>query len=322
MDNYCTPDRNARMAIAASEDTPSEVLEQLAQDEDADVRRRTASNPNTPPRILLSLGEEFPEEVIENPVFGLLLLEDFGSDSILLIFARSSTTSAQKLTELATTSSKKILTALAQNPNTPTSVLQQLFVRFRFTPNQDIYKAIAHNPNTPPELLDQFSNRLDLLADVARHPNTPASLLERLAAGDKNIRDLVRVHPNASTTALDIINFMEGKPETPAYILEKLVDHPSVDVRLRIAKHPNTSLSAFKKILNSCDRRSRWKIACHPYLSPLALETLVERLVDEHFQNPHLHQDYPSEFREALRAMRSYPNPTPKALKLLTYLPS
>lgn len=317
-------DRDRREAIAASE-TSVERLEQLAREPDVQVRKIVASNPNTPAEILLKLGEEFPDEVIENPMFSLLLLEDLGSsDAISLIFALSSSVSAQKLTELATHSNRKILIAVARNANTPASVLHQLFSKFRFTQNQDIYQALAYNPSTPPEALSHIVNHsnLRLLAEVARNPSAPASLLENLAASeDENIRRLVQVHPNISTTAIDIINFMDGKPEAPAYILERMAWHSSIQIRLRVASQVNTPLSAFQKIIDGCDQRSRWKIACYPNLSPLALEALAEKVVREHFQNPHLHPDYPPEFKAALHAMQNHPNRTSQVLRLLGDLP-
>ena len=35
-----------------------------------------ATNPNTPTEVLLNLGAEFPEQLLDNPVFFLLLLEN------------------------------------------------------------------------------------------------------------------------------------------------------------------------------------------------------------------------------------------------------
>ena len=65
MSDYRKLDQDARKAIAATEETPAEVLEQLAQDKDPEVRRAVAGSPNTPPKTLLKLGKEFPEEIFQ-----------------------------------------------------------------------------------------------------------------------------------------------------------------------------------------------------------------------------------------------------------------
>jgi hypothetical protein len=68
-----------KIALALAEDTPVEVLKQLSQDADREVRKTVASNPITPTEILLELGDEFSEIIINNPIFNLLLLEKANS---------------------------------------------------------------------------------------------------------------------------------------------------------------------------------------------------------------------------------------------------
>jgi hypothetical protein len=87
--------------LAASETTPPEVLVKLVRSDvklarivaknvaatpellaaltvstDEITRRNVAGNPNTPMEILWGLGEEFPEELIENPILSLWFLEN------------------------------------------------------------------------------------------------------------------------------------------------------------------------------------------------------------------------------------------------------
>jgi Leucine rich repeat variant len=69
---------NVEQARIAAEDvsTDPELLRELARSQDKDIRRAVAANPNTPADVLLRLGAEFPEQLVENPVFSLLLLEN------------------------------------------------------------------------------------------------------------------------------------------------------------------------------------------------------------------------------------------------------
>ena len=61
---------------AANENTPPERLRELARNSDALVRQKVAMNSNTPTEVLLDLGAEFPNELIDNSVFDLLVLEN------------------------------------------------------------------------------------------------------------------------------------------------------------------------------------------------------------------------------------------------------
>lgn len=56
--------------------TAPSILEELALHEDVEVRQAVARNPNTSLSILFQLGEEFPDEFFNNPVFPLLSLEN------------------------------------------------------------------------------------------------------------------------------------------------------------------------------------------------------------------------------------------------------
>lgn len=62
---------------AKNEDTSPKLLTQLASNKSKVVRQFVASNPNAPIGILRKLGQEFPEEVIANSIFNLLILEHF-----------------------------------------------------------------------------------------------------------------------------------------------------------------------------------------------------------------------------------------------------
>ena len=66
---------SARLA-AQNENADAELLEELASSKDKIVRQGVASNANTPVEILLKLGAEFPQELLDNPVFFLLILEN------------------------------------------------------------------------------------------------------------------------------------------------------------------------------------------------------------------------------------------------------
>src|SRR4051794_14802692 len=67
-------DLEQRILGAGNPTTPSQWLEQLAQDEDQAVRQAVAQNPNTPWKALEFLGQEFPHAFFANPIGPLQLI--------------------------------------------------------------------------------------------------------------------------------------------------------------------------------------------------------------------------------------------------------
>lgn len=63
-------------SLAKNPSTPAEKLEQLSHSCDAITRQYVTANPNTPTNILLKLGAEFPEQLIDNHVLPLLFLKN------------------------------------------------------------------------------------------------------------------------------------------------------------------------------------------------------------------------------------------------------
>lgn len=237
MSDYRKLDQDARKAIAATEETPAEVLEQLAQDKDPEVRRAVAGSPNTPTKTLLKLGKEFPEEIISNPIFSLLLLEN--PRFVSLALARSSTTSVETLIQLAETTDTEILEAIARNPNTPIAALEKIW-------NQPFYSSVkplaltrmVKDPKTPISVLERFihsSHNTDIMLarwDIASHPNLSPSALEILT--EKLIEDYAmfrqthqqlkdRIHPELRAA----FRAVRDHPNRTPKVLKLLTNLPS-----------------------------------------------------------------------------------------------
>ena len=128
---------------AQDENTAPEILAELANSYDKATRQYVAGNPNTPVKALEKLGDEFPDEITANPIFDLFFLENPESKFILLSLARSSTTSAEKLNQLANHQDRNILKAVAKNKNITLNILEK-FVTKEYQ-NENILEAIAKN---------------------------------------------------------------------------------------------------------------------------------------------------------------------------------
>ena len=64
--------------VAANPAAPASLLENLSHTADKAIRKALVANPATPPQLLMDLGSQFPEQLLENPVFDLLLVENPG----------------------------------------------------------------------------------------------------------------------------------------------------------------------------------------------------------------------------------------------------
>ena len=62
--------------LAQSKTTSPKTLTELAKYGDYQIRRSIVNNPNTPTETLFDLGAEFPEDLLNNAMFSLLLLEN------------------------------------------------------------------------------------------------------------------------------------------------------------------------------------------------------------------------------------------------------
>jgi hypothetical protein len=66
----------AQRLLAANPATAPEVLRELSQSDDRAIRQAVAGNPNVPIEVFWKLLMEFPSEIIKNPIFPLIRLEN------------------------------------------------------------------------------------------------------------------------------------------------------------------------------------------------------------------------------------------------------
>jgi hypothetical protein len=62
--------------IAKNPNADPELLRKLASGAYEKIRESVAGNPNTPTDVILDLGANFPKQMLNNPVFPLLMLEN------------------------------------------------------------------------------------------------------------------------------------------------------------------------------------------------------------------------------------------------------
>ncbi|MGF1487865.1 MAG: hypothetical protein ACFBSE_12310 [Prochloraceae cyanobacterium] len=111
--------------------TPAEILRKLSDSKNNTIGKDVTINPNTPKDILFNLGAKFPEQLLSNPVFDLLLLENH---NLLSDLPRNTLKKLLYLPEVpkyflkwvSQRSDLELLRIILNNPNTPRNILERL----------------------------------------------------------------------------------------------------------------------------------------------------------------------------------------------------
>jgi hypothetical protein len=136
--------------VAENPVAPAELLKVLATSTDEAIKQSVTANPNTPIENLMTLGAKYPKLLRENPIFDLLLLENF---NFLEQMPPETLVGLLSLPEILEKLARKPLSRLdlhvrvelAKNPNTPINILEIL----AHDQDQDVRSFVAENPNTP-----------------------------------------------------------------------------------------------------------------------------------------------------------------------------
>jgi len=203
---------------------PLEVLERLAQDPDAGVRREVAGNVNTPPSVLTRLAQD-PDVWVRLGV------------------AENANTPPAVLTRLAQDPDVWVRLGVAENVNTPPSALPRLAQ----DPEWCVRQGVAWNVNTSPSVLTRLAQDPEWCVRrmVAENVNTPPVILARLAQD-----------PNA-----DVRRGVAGNVNTPPAVLTRLAQDPDVWVRLGVAENANTPPSLLARLAQDSDADVRRRAA-------------------------------------------------------------
>ena len=197
--------------LLESDNTSPEMIEELAEDEDPEVRYEVAKHPNTPADILRKLAEDanwkVRYEVAMNPKTPVDILKKLADDK-----------------------DEDVRRAVAKHPNTPADILRKL------AKDEDsrVRYGVAINPKIPADILKKLADDENdgIRREVSENPNTPIEALRKLAEDkDKNVREKVAKNP-----------------KTPIDILRNLAGDGDPDVRREVVRNPNTPVDVLRKL--------------------------------------------------------------------------
>ncbi|MBD2577073.1 HEAT repeat domain-containing protein [Oscillatoria sp. FACHB-1406] len=262
--------RSQQLDTARNSDTSPQQLRELSYSSDKQTRQLVAANPNTPTEVLLDLGAEFPKELLNNPVFTLIWLEQpdlvrvmpestlaklIECKAVPLFLLEQATNHPERrireraiakipvesLPALVNNTYEDIRIQLAEHPQVAIAILEQL------AKDESIWvrATVASRRQTPIPVLEALAKdtEREVRRAVAPHPSLPVPILERLALeSDREIRWPVAAHP-----------------QTPLPSLEILAKDSDGQVRCAVAKNPNASVELLAQLQNDKNASvSRW----------------------------------------------------------------
>ncbi len=227
--------------VAASSTTNPDLLRELALFNDEKTREAVASNANTPPDVLVQLGEEFPSQLLDNPVFPLLLLEN-----------------PNFIREIPLTTLRSIL----QQENVPDYILEQAADKA----DMGVQLALANNIKTSRSILNRLSQSRN--SEVVEAANLHVNLVGELTEGvEEKIEELVqKVIPSGYQNDIRNLTFVLAQICCiPKFIIQVWVQEKTYMIMCReLAESFATTPNILKYLANHTDSYTRIKLAINP----------------------------------------------------------
>ncbi len=260
--------------VAKNPNTSPDLLRELSASKDAITCKYVAANPNTPTDVLLELGSEFPEQLLDNPIFSLLLLENPNlvnqmPSMTLVSLLKQERVPIFFLERAASNWNEEVHLAVAINAQTPKAVLEKLVQ----SPYREVSEAAQLHVNWAGEMTSGWDEAVKeaiqktaksiefyQIEELAEIGLIPEFVIESLDDNDKLLQRLAK-NPNIS-----------GR------ILEKLAMFTNWDIRLALASNPNTPGRILEQLAKDNDEEIRWDVARNPNTPGRVLEELAQHL--------------------------------------------
>lgn len=265
--------------IASNPSTNPQVLRELASSRSWNLRRLVASNPNTPTDVLWQLGVDFPETILENPIFEFLQIEHL---------------------HLAAEIPHSTLTSLLQCDRIPLSFLNYAVSQQDYS----LWLAVAYNTQTPSALLINLAKKSrrqdrELIRAVAAHQNTPAHLFAEIIGISCHVAQIVAENPKAPIAVLKQLLHLYGEnSDFKLVFMTSIALHPHFDTNLlletSLAPNPIAAESLWlaKQATTTAERltalaETEWNVLLlaivrHPNTSTATVEQIWHQMQRNH----------------------------------------
>lgn len=260
--------------VAKNPSAPPDLLEDLFyHQEDEELHQNIVSNPNTPIDALLELGAEFPRELVNNPVFPLLLLEnphlfdEMPSNTIISIL-RLNDIPEEYFAMAADCEDDKVLTVIANHIKAPEQALIKIVsntceeyesylaaishVNYKLE-KIDIWRYLVNKSIQHFYFLRHIREKEEFLYDIGI---VPESCLPGLL---ENTRVAIVINPQTPIHLKELVDETLNEdppieveaarnPETPIETLIELSNIPFLIIKKALAENPSTPMFVLKKL--------------------------------------------------------------------------
>ncbi|MDB9511198.1 hypothetical protein PN499_08390 [Kamptonema animale CS-326] len=285
--------------VALNPSTPRELLGELSYSKDSTTRKNVATNPNTSTEVLLNLVCEFPEQLVNNPTFSLLLLENPNLVDIIPLNTLQSilnydTLPVSFIERAINQLDEDTLLLLAENPKTTKEVLFQLV--------NSQYSHVAEAARLHVKLAGEMDSGWDRTAIEALLSSTiggqefgdfleqlekinslPEFAIESLP---KNYSAFKKNTGNCTTPASELEYlakdnnlwtqlFLANNPNTPTCVLQDLAKNNHVWLCQSLANNPNTPARVLQQLAKDNYRGVRQNVAKNPNTPENILKLLL-----------------------------------------------
>ncbi|MCJ8281001.1 MAG: hypothetical protein MJK14_14250, partial [Rivularia sp. ALOHA_DT_140] len=282
-----------RLGVAAHSNTPGDILLLLASDEDVMVRKAVALNVNSTAAVLEQLATDndgwigkiiaaHPNNPAKNGFNQVkVTIHDYINTARaqgIPIMPSYAVYDPNMLTAMAESSNYDTRQIVAQHPNTPINVLEQLVDKENNSILETALNNLSHNSKTPDTTLQCLAQTSDIkiCAAVARHRNTSSMTLNQLAKHHRwEVRTIAA--KNLKIPQQTLIQLIQDKHGT---VREAAINNPyapkNILEQLEILKHKNTSPQTLQQLSHSKWVIVRQGVARHPNTDKNLLKQLAE----------------------------------------------
>lgn len=258
--------------VASDLATSSHVLEHMAKEPDAALRRSVARNPSTPVQVLIEAALDSDSEIRaaialnrSTPVPVLIALSQDPDAGVRSNIARNSSTPDSVLKILANDSDSGVRLSVVRNPLTPLTVLSM----FALDSDDWVRSQAALNPAMPIAELESLAkdSHDDVRLSAAGNISLPVAVREVLLTSllkklDKYLRKQTARDP---LTVVEILKILSKDPEsevrwtvaenksTPVDVLEALAMDTHIGVRQSVALNTSTPTAVLENLAKELD---------------------------------------------------------------------
>jgi CHAT domain-containing protein/uncharacterized protein HemY len=227
--------------VAKNPIAPSELLQELSESNDAITRQNVAANPNTPTEVLLNLGSEFPEQLLNNPLFSLLwlenpnLLDEMPRTTVLSLFKHESV-SVFFLEWAVNQLDSQAKSAAEEN------LCDVMTANWNFWVQLGL--AVAMNAQTPKSLLEKLvqSQYVEVRKTAQLHTNIAG---EMTSGWDEAAREAIGTTTFTDPLARGFSQYIENLERRgliPDFVHEELESHKDNNIRSIVTCNPNNPI--------------------------------------------------------------------------------